>query len=72
MENSIIGFSRGENTTSSFKAFSPVTGETSNVSYAHASANELEIACWLAKEASQALAQKSGASKADFLECVAE
>ena len=72
MENSIIGFSRGEDTTSSFKAFSPVTGENSEVSYAHASTTELEKACWIAKEASQALAQKSGASKADFLECVAE
>lgn len=72
IETSLIGFSRGEQTNSSFYAVNPVSGSELEVQYGSSSVKEVERACELAHLATQPLASLSGAVKANFLRSVAD
>ena len=71
-ESSLIGFSKGSVTDATFNATNPVTGETSETSFCHASEEDVLKACQLASEASLEMAALSGAQKAIFLRELAE
>ena len=71
-ESSLIGFSRGDFTGSSFHAVNPATGVGLGVDYVHASEAELNRACELAQKASLSMASLSGKEKAHFLRSLAD
>ena len=71
-ESSLIGFSKGSVTDATFNATNPLTGETSETSYCHASEEDVLKACQLASEAALEMAALSGAQKAIFLRELAE
>ena len=71
-ESSLIGFSTGSVTDATFNARNPATGETSETSFCHASADDVLKACQLASDASPEMAALSGDKKAIFLRELAE
>ncbi len=72
MESSIIGFSRGDASAKTFKAFNPANNASIDVNYAMASEDEVNDACLLASNAAFEMAQFSGNKKAEFLNALAD
>ncbi len=64
---SIIGFSRGNATDTTFTAFNPATGEAVEPNFYSANIDELNKACELANDARIAFGKVSGKDKAKFL-----
>jgi 2,5-dioxopentanoate dehydrogenase len=71
-ESSLIGFSKGSASDATFNATNPATGEISDLSFCHASEDDVAKACELASEASLGMAGLSGAQKAGFLRDLAD
>ena len=71
-ESSLIGFSRGTASDATFNAINPATGEISDLSFCHASGEDVAKACELASSASIEMASLSGAQKAGFLRDLAD
>jgi 2,5-dioxopentanoate dehydrogenase len=69
---SIIGFSRGSQTETTFTAFDPTTGEAVEPNFYSASLDELNQACELAENARIAYGKVSGKDKAKFLRQIAD
>ncbi|HAW99385.1 MAG TPA: aldehyde dehydrogenase (NADP(+)) [Opitutae bacterium] len=71
-ESSLIGFSRGIATDSTFTARNPSSGDSLEPAFCHASEEDLAKACDLAAGAAPVMAGLSGAKKAEFLRDLAE
>lgn len=69
---SIIGFSRGSESDTTFTAFNPATGEAVEPHFYSASFDELNKACELAEAARIAYGKVSGKDKAKFLRQIAD
>jgi NADP-dependent aldehyde dehydrogenase len=69
---SIIGFSRGNESDTTFTAFNPATGEAVEPKFHSASLEELNKACELAENARIAYGKVSGEEKAKFLRQIAD
>ena len=69
---SIIGFSRGNESGTTFTAFNPATGEAVEPNFYSASLDELKEACGLAESARIAFGKVSGKDKAKFLRQIAD
>lgn len=69
---SIIGFSRGSESETTFTAFNPATGEAVEPNFYSASLDELNKACELAEWARIAYGKVSGKEKAKFLRQIAD
>lgn len=69
---SIIGFSRGKSSETTFTAFNPATGEAVEPNFYSASLDELNKACELAESARIAYGKVSGKDKAKFLRQIAD
>ena len=71
-ETSLIGFSRGEQTSSTFRAVDPKTGNKLETEYSHSSEGDVQRSCELAQLASLPMASLSGQKKAEFLRLLAD
>ena len=71
-ETSLIGFSRGEQTSSTFRAVDPKTGSELGTEYSHSSEGDVQRSCELAQLASLPMASLSGQKKAEFLRLLAD
>jgi len=69
---SIIGFSRGSESETTFNAFNPKTGEAVEPKFYSASLDELNEAARLADDARIAYGKVSGRDKAEFLRRIAD
>lgn len=69
---SIIGFSRGNESGTTFTAFNPTTGEAVEPNFYSASLDELTQACELAERARISYGRVSGKEKAIFLRQIAD
>lgn len=69
---SIIGFSRGSESGTTFTAFNPATGDAVGPNFHSAGLDELDRACELAENARIAFGKVSGKEKAKFLRQIAE
>lgn len=69
---SIIGFSRGNESDTTFTAFNPATGEAVEPNFYSASLDELNKTCELAESARIAFGKVSGKDKAKFLRQIAD
>lgn len=69
---SIIGFSRGESSETTFTGFNPATGESVEPNFYSAGMEELNKACELAESARIAFGKVSGKDKAKFLRQIAD
>lgn len=69
---SIIGFSRGSESGTTFTAFNPTTGEAVEPNFYSASLDELNKACKLAESARIPFGKVSGKDKAKFLRQIAD
>lgn len=69
---SIIGFSRGYESSTTFNPFNPATGETVGPVFYSASIRELDKACELANKAQIVYGKVSGKDKAIFLRQIAD
>ncbi|WP_138476588.1 aldehyde dehydrogenase (NADP(+)) [Dyadobacter bucti] len=68
----LIGSSLSAEGKESFQSLNPATGEKMPTQFIHATKDELEKACELARKAFAVYRKKSGAEKAAFLEKIAE
>ena len=68
----LIGSSLSAEGKESFQSLNPATGEKMPTQFIHATKDELEKACELARNAFAVYRKKSGAEKAAFLEKIAE
>ena len=71
-ETSLIGFSRGEQTSSTFRAVDPKTGSELGAEYSHSSEGDVQRSCELAQLSVLPMASLSGQKKAEFLRLLAD
>lgn len=69
---SILGFSRGNESETTFNAFNPTTGEAVEPKFHSANLDELNKACELANDARIEFGKVSGKNKAKFLRQIAD
>ncbi|MGA0255735.1 MAG: aldehyde dehydrogenase family protein, partial [Rhodothermales bacterium] len=69
---SLIGFSHGSESTGTFQAMNPATGQALDGTFHTASAAEVRRAAELAREAAAVLAGTSPSERAAFLRAVAD
>ena len=72
IETSLIGSTRGEQTSSTFQAVNPKTGANLETEYSHSSESDVQRSCELAQIACHSMATLSAKKKAEFLRLVAD